>query len=1033
MSLMAQHVHLCKLPGALQLCKAKTRALFDTLVQQACEGKRDAAFGWLADMMQRVWVIEHSHQQFYTRVIQSYMTGEQACTPHHSIDNMRRGGLMLLISNSATRLAQGFFLLSYTEAIPFVLDALLEFRAHSLLDAPRAMVRAVFHPEEYPLCMRQFLMTHWLVEQSPDRMFWTDPERQSLLTEQRFLCFDDYILQQHASSFASNATITMKRQERAESISMSNKKQALDAPPSPPCIAGSDRDLPLDMDRLIATAHQYMAYQLATLPEADLQRLRQDRLVDRLFPLMLCLMRDSPLEPNHPTIQQLWIHHPLVLPLLARSAQHMAEFTSKVGQHPTLARIYLSTQNLAEFVSLYLDIRHDVAIAGKDKALGEQKLRNVSWLYVSTEQESFSEFLLQQDKFYHSHEQDTLHQWLQNVCLYQGVNMVAVQNASRIEYDAAGQEWTMHPAQTPEDAQWVLDRIKQWNEQLMVLRFTGTTVYLSELQLSLQYLIQREPELFHRYNPSKNQDGMLRSRVMFAGADHRGCYLVILRDYLQMLQEQMIRISMCSHRYHKNMPLFPVMLRLWMCTHQTASNRVERPEMFELPHSSSVPSWFMDDHSRDCVLQVLCHQLQLNQDNSSVSRKRRTKKPSDPAPSYVPRMGQPGFHQLVRLLHRFVHVLYLGSERPHEFPQMCDVNAVRQFLELGRERRVHRCAWMPEEADGRWHLERRGTSAEEDDWVTLSDITSIVSWYERLLDAHYSLETLRPKQLHQILCDGTEFVQVVGFRHLTALPVYYHVSEEPSRLNHNGMSQYLASFTKPYWGNENLSLAPQYHDATEPVSSMRKFLCYVEAQNSSDKREMILEAGQKFDVRSFFGGNASTRTTSAFGGMRAQLPVQAKPSRLTSHKGFVTSQSSNFVYMEESLAVLVVNAYEVAHMEQRAVTQSHTQLQSENLFLDLLLRFRTLVKLQDLTQLRMTSWHQFCAQMQAPLLAASKMKYFDTEEQLWLHLESFLPEQERKRTPAIQARKKAQEKVIRDLVPSLVMARASASDESLFY
>jgi hypothetical protein len=945
MSLPASHCHASVLQQLLS-----HDPLAASFVSECCAGQQHVALSYLADLFQRVWVLETSQHMFYQHVVAAYQDRMQPAAAHATSDNVRRSGLLMLLAGQDWQ-QRGFQLLPYPVALSMVLRSLMLYRAETLLDAPRSLVRPVFHAQQYPRSIQQYLMTQWLAPHSADREFWSNDERRLLLSTESFLCYDDHIIQQHSSTCSES--VQLVRADHATSV------------PQDPTTTRVPLQLQVaevSLDRVLAMAQQYLCYQLARLPVEELRKLQQAQLVPRLFPLLISILRGDDLDHEHPLVQRLWRWHRAVLEMLDQTAESVRVFsgnlTARKLQHPQmplLLSLYRRTYALAEYNNLYRDIRHSMTL---QRGLPRFTLR---WIYMpSSEEQSFSSFVCEHNAQCLRLEHANVSQWLRHQCL-RSVDTERMLSAVGVYDDSS--------------AMSAMRELRELDQQLVVLRFPQQAVRLSELELSLQSLLLANGALLHCVRAT-DDSSTLQSRVFTCGADHRGTYLLVLRDYLTLMRQIFFRETMSSYRYHKNMPVFPLMLRFWMGSHDTGfATEDGRPQTSEEAlRGARLPGWFLDQHAQQCVLQVLCYQLQLDMGRTDPDRTSKKRGRS----SFVPHLpADRDFALVVRLLNRLASVLERGADaRKQAFPDMAGINALRRFLELGRPLQARTCTFvgngLPPQSDDDWHT-----------------VENAGAWYEQMV------QHAQPEQVHQWLCDPTNhYVRAEQFVHLKQLPVCYRVAQDTPLKLERYLQSYLQCFSTPYNHNQ-LSLSAKYRAAHEPMHSLVKVLLYVEACNSpAQDMRLLLQNMQGFDARVFFSESNLFRQHD----LRSQIPLQARAARDTS------ASVGEFVFYEQSVAILVMCGSERVHLEHRAAVTSPQQqphVPVENIFLDMLLRFRkhlTLARITDTgstTTLRQLQQHMEEAQEEGKDPFRRSSNRFDDVCQLRMHLHSFLSEQSR--------------------------------------
>lgn len=694
---------------------------------------------FFCDLLYRVLLVEASQERFYHRwilILQNLGAFGREVEPHTKSEGVERHGLLVLYASSQFS-RRGFWLYSYEDALLAVMHFMLGYDGqgryeplsqplvspnYSLFELPRSIVRSVLYEERYPKSLRLFILDHLIRADSHDRLFWVSNVQQLMFGSENaasLLFFDEYIIEAYTSMQSS--PLLLARTER-------DPKRAA-APPSEVRL----RDITLD--RIMSTAYLYLMYRLAAVTTQHSQLVQQAHkaivpaggsMLMRLFPLMIAMLRGDELSHLHEPLKKLYNNHRVLFELIAQTAEEVRSYAVEPYQmrETLIDYLYQRTYSLGEFIGLYYDTRHHMITrlqtSGNHPYSSVSK--NSSWLYFAVEEHSFVEFLYDQRQELQEAELSLIGHWLMNQCIIK----------SSLE-----KLFCMRQPEQHKHADETLLHIKMCEESFVVLRF-GPEARLYEISMSFETIARAYPKLFRA---TRAPDGSVTSRVFFVGSDCVGPYVVMIRDYLDLMRQTMFAIVLQSYRYHKNMPVFPIMARMWFGQRdrrrlKDQNEDIARTIDYQVQETSAistataaaapttVPAYVIDDHARHCVIQVLAHWLKLKtfteksmdgvstadddtEDESTASAaaaahgnsKRKRSRATLPKQAcltqncYIPAFGM-NFFSCMRWLHRVANSLkqaYVARFASAEgFPNINTLNAIRGFLELYRPRTIRR-------------------------------------------------------------------------------------------------------------------------------------------------------------------------------------------------------------------------------------------------------------------------------------------------------------------------------------------------------
>jgi len=694
---------------------ARTGSATRDFAQRVFDDQKPPLVAFLCDLFSRITLLQPVHSRFATVFDQLCKDLRIHSAPMKAPANytdVQTEGFIICYGSGLPR--QGCFKFPLALSVEWVAKFFMATtrKFYTITELPSSFTRCLASRDYCPQ-LKGFIIQQLLREDSPDRQFWDNAERLSIIPPSDMLS----LLYMDAHHYSAMTALESKGPMSVRIADMPKNTRALDLKPPVDAVATADS---LRLHSIIYSAYLYLSYRLTSCcTPTEAKRIMQgsgkdySALAGKLYPLLIHLLNGDHLNRDQPSLQQFFSDHRNVFDTVSVVAEEIRAFCrnpndpTMATRYPLLLRLYQQTAAVNEVMNVYHAIRHRVAVEHRVKDL-------TRWVYFSaSESQTLTELLLSIANELVEMESGDLCEWLKEQC------------SARVKPNFGMIISATFDPLKDEDPE---EHFRQLNAEFAVLRFPGSGVRYYEIKLTLDYFAREYPRLF-QYDQKHgviDEAGGCQTRVWYCGCDFQGPFIIIRRRHLVMLRQLMLVTSIRSDRFAKNMPIFPVLARLYFLNHPIPENRTSAPVAAHSdvpcsnPESVAVKATTElmpspGDFSLHCAVQIMAHWLQVPTFDSWSNRgwelRRKKKQQATPlgtaAPpsaaaaaestvsedqeSYVPRFHDEYFSCLY-FLHRLPDQLREGCPKYENFPGIEVLNAMRDFLEIRRSRRVNRRA-----------------------------------------------------------------------------------------------------------------------------------------------------------------------------------------------------------------------------------------------------------------------------------------------------------------------------------------------------
>jgi hypothetical protein len=633
---------------------------------------------YMRQILSSIVSIQSQQHQLYSRAFYEWMERNHAKPAKRSspVDPDQAGGYVVLHIDT-TDPKRGYWIIPQLSQ---VLLWLLEFYLRpdhklrgvltSVSQIPAAVVPCLYPRNEHETRlwgpMRLHVLDAYLRSDAPDRNFWWDRLSRWVPNDvpELMMQFDAGCMTRYEDSIT---PLAMK--QRAQ-MTVNIRELALNGKINPlTLISTLYIHLGYIISRLSSNVLRHAQHQLCPANAQDLMH--------RLFPLAVDMLTNSEIGAYHPQMLTLYeLDDGILLRAISTAAEQVRDTLLRLPRAKSekeqqyyrhsehVIECFRKTVVMERSLSIHYDWRHKL-LAEADKVKLPADTR---WIHTGTVEHSFIEFLHESEQNLQFRESTQICNWLTNP----GMRKWFKVDLLRLLYAQQLVDLMSHSDATREEireeARLTVKHMQECNREIVVLRFTDPSVRYYDVYAGLLYLCTMYPEQMHRkedydYQTTARLNQNWISETCFAGTDCHGPYIVALRSQIEIIRQlQVLNMVQQPHwkRAKRVMPLYPLLCRFYLGEYDSTLK--------------------CDMNAIHVVVQTLASWMHLSTEHHGDEK------------TMIPRLGRVDvFDDAFPFLHIICDQIkrcYENKQQQSAYPDKASLNALADFLELDRPRRI---------------------------------------------------------------------------------------------------------------------------------------------------------------------------------------------------------------------------------------------------------------------------------------------------------------------------------------------------------